>query len=180
METWKSVVGFEGAYEVSSLGNIRILRRSVLYTKPRSKSYSKEIYSELLKPIKYSNGYLCARLIDNDGKPKIVGVHRVVAEAFLINLDNKPHVNHLDANRGNNCAENLEWCTPAENVRHTFAIGRGRVGENHPNTKLSSTHVLEIRESLRRGIQGRQIAKIYGVSDSVISSIKTNRVRIFG
>lgn len=58
-----------------------------------------------------------------DGKQKRMRVHRLVAEVFLDNPQNKPYVNHKDGNRGNNSVENLEWATPAENTQHAVLTG---------------------------------------------------------
>lgn len=58
-----------------------------------------------------------------DGKQKRMRVHRLVAETFIDNPDNKPYVNHIDGNRGNNNVTNLEWVTPSENTIHAVKIG---------------------------------------------------------
>ena len=58
-----------------------------------------------------------------DGKRYVRLIHRLVAEAFIPNPEGKPEVNHIDANRWNNCVENLEWCTRKENLRHAYQIG---------------------------------------------------------
>lgn len=66
-------------------------------------------------------GYLYVDLYKN-GKKKRFYVHRLVAEAFIPNPFNKPYINHKDGNPKNNCANNLEWCTPQENVEHASKI----------------------------------------------------------
>lgn len=68
-----------------------------------------------LKLYKKTGGYLYTALVTNDGKVKYARVHRLVAQAFLLNPENKPYVNHKDLNRQNNNVDNLEWVTPKEN-----------------------------------------------------------------
>ena len=69
------------------------------------------------------NGYKMV-IMYNDGKAHLEYVHRLVAEAFLPNPENKPMVNHKDSNPSNNCVENLEWCTQSENILHAVKLGR--------------------------------------------------------
>lgn len=68
---------------------------------------------------RYSKGYEIVDLYKN-GKRKTVRVHRLVAEAFIPNNDNKPEVNHIDGNKHNNNVDNLEWVTKKENCRHAW------------------------------------------------------------
>ena len=66
-------------------------------------------------------GYLYVDLYNN-GKRKRFYIHRLVAELYIQNPENKPYVNHKDGNPRNNCVENLEWCTPLENVEHASGV----------------------------------------------------------
>lgn len=68
-------------------------------------------------------GYVETILIDENGKPHYRLLHRIIAEAFVENEGNKPEVNHVDGNKENNCAENLEWVTRAENLQHAYDTG---------------------------------------------------------
>lgn len=93
MEIWKDIEEFNGKYEISSCGRLR---------NKASKS--------VLKPRKNYKGYLDIKVC---GKTKLM--HRMVAQAFILNLDNKPQVNHIDEDKTNNNVGNLEWCTAKEN-----------------------------------------------------------------
>lgn len=138
----KSVVGFEGLYEVDSEGHVF----SILQTNSRRKN-------ELSQ---YANGggYLKVNLYDLDGKCKKKYVHKIVAEAFLKNPNEKPIVNHIDCNRQNNSVKNLEWCTQSENVKYTYDVGgrlsnrEAHIGNNYRGKTTfvidsNGTHVFE-------------------------------------
>jgi hypothetical protein len=118
MEVWKDVVGYEGKYQVSNLGNVISLSREKVIG---SGSYTTE--QKVLKQFRRGNGaYYCVNLYSrNRSKPTYV--HRMVAEAFIPNPDNKPFINHIDGNKLNNVVSNLEWCTIAENTRHAWEMG---------------------------------------------------------
>lgn len=106
-----NVIGFEGLYMVSDTG--------IVFT-----NYNKNgKRGQALKCRKDKDGYLEVRLYKN-GKGFHKKIHRLVAEAFIPNIENKPCVNHLDCNRTNNNVENLEWCTENENVQYAAKLGR--------------------------------------------------------
>ena len=113
MEEWKDVEGYEGLYVVSSLGRIKSVTR----------------YKKILKPWIDKDGYNTVSLA-KEGKEKTIRVCRIVAKAFVQNNENKPQVNHIDMNRGNDCADNLEWVTCKENVYHSLKHGKYK-GSNH-------------------------------------------------
>lgn len=102
MEQWRNVVGYNGKYLVSSEGRVK-----------NAKS------GRILKELITHRGYVKVHLF-RVGDEKNVFLHRIVAEAFVSNPDKKPQVNHIDGNKRNNKAENLEWCTGYENVRHSW------------------------------------------------------------
>ena len=108
METWKDIPGFEGLYQVSDKGRI--------------KSYKKDPDGLLLKLTNRRGDYFRIVLQGKGKQMKSKSLHRLVAEAFIPNPDNLPQVNHKDGNKQNNRVENLEWCTAAENVRHSLAM----------------------------------------------------------
>lgn len=104
METWKTI--FQ-KYQVSDLGNVKSL------------NYHREKREYFLAKNKRPNGYLSVHLCV-EGKEKRYLVHRLVAEAFIPNPDNKPCINHINGDKTDNRIENLEWCTQSENVQHAI------------------------------------------------------------
>lgn len=77
---------------------------------------------KVLKTYAINSGYLCIDLRNELGKTKFL-LHRLIAEVFVPNPDNKPIVNHKDGNKLNNSADNLEWCTNSENLLHARETG---------------------------------------------------------
>lgn len=113
-ETWKDIKGYEGRYQVNNMGHIKSLERTVV----GENGSQRTIRGRILKSTTERNGYLGVSLYNGSGKKKKFLVHRLVCEAFHENPKNKPCVNHIDENRANNDASNLEWCTYAENNNH--------------------------------------------------------------
>ena len=107
--SWKPVVGYEGLYEVSNTGIVKSLDRM----KNRKHTIERD-----LKP-STNKRYKEVKLYKN-GTKRSIKVHRIVAQAFVPNPYGKPQVNHIDGNKDNNNADNLEWCTQAENNRHAI------------------------------------------------------------
>ena len=109
-EIWKDVVGYDGKYQVSNLGNVKNNRGRILKPQPRKHGY--------LSVWLYGGEHISGR----NGKQ--FSVHRLVAGAFIDNPNNYEEVNHIDENKQNNCSSNLEWCSRKQNVNHGTAIER--------------------------------------------------------
>ena len=121
MEHWRDIKGFEGRYQVSSFGRIKSLARCWDSTFGGQTC----IPECIMKTIDNLNGYRFVFLKKDNTRIKQY-VHRIVAEAFLPNSDEKPIVNHKDCNRENNTLANLEWATGSENVLHGIAMAKVR------------------------------------------------------
>lgn len=135
-ETWVPIAGYEGLYEVSSRGRIRSLERTARYVHPVTrKEHMRRVRARVMKLQKCSNGYLGIALC-REGCCVQVLVHRLVAQVFIENPAALPEVNHRDADKRNNRADNLEWCTPAENKRHAHRVGARRSGSDHHFARL--------------------------------------------
>ena len=127
-ETWKDIKGYEGLYQVSNMGRIKSLERTV--TKKNGRKYT--VKGRILKPGTDRDGYLLVILSNTSGKRKTFKVHRLVCEAFHENPENKPCVNHIDENKTNNTANNLEWCTYEENNTHGTRLARSAKSQSKP------------------------------------------------
>lgn len=113
MEIWKTIEGFEN-YEISNFGNLKKLPTIQKHSK--DKKYLTK--TKIISGSKTSQGYFSYSL-----NKKRITTHRLVAKAFIPNLENKPCVNHIDGNKLNNHYTNLEWCTYSENSIHAFENG---------------------------------------------------------
>lgn len=108
VEEWRPVVGFEGLYEVSDWGNVKSLPRVVECLHLGKYPTKRHLKGNIMKQYLDDDGYCRVNLnIDGYGKP--YGVHRLVAEAFIPNPENKPCVDHINSNRADNKVENLRW-----------------------------------------------------------------------
>lgn len=131
MEFWKEVEGTNGALFVSSLGRVRSFLRD----------------GRILKPTPDKKGYLRLRVTLNRER-KCYKVHRLVAEAFIDNPQNKPQVNHINGDKTDNRASNLEWVTNKENARHAIKSGlwesvtKGALAEDESRKKpITATEI---------------------------------------
>lgn len=137
MENWKDVKGYEGLYQVSDCGNVKSLARDVYC---QNGTFHHHMEEKILVQNLDGYGYPRVGLCKN-GKSKTMKVHRLVAEAFIPNPENKPQVNHIDEVKTNNVVDNLEWCTSVYNANYGTRIQRSvqnhrsyKLG-NHPNAK---------------------------------------------
>ena len=129
MEEWRDVVGMEGLYEVSSLGNVRSVDRIVAFKDGRKVHYQ----GKQMKLRKNTDGYLQVQLCPDSSTTKTIKVHRLVAEAFLQNPSGLREVNHIDENKTNNNVTNLEWCDRIANCNHGTR-----------NVRISRSHGIQV------------------------------------
>lgn len=149
-EIWKNVVGYEGLYKVSNLGNVLSI--------PRQGTHSKKEY--LLTKTKTKKGYLNVTLLKKC-KPFYTGVHRLVAQAFIPNPQDKPQVNHIDGNKENNCVNNLEWVTNEENMQHSWKTGLRSINKSY---KYGKNNALSIKVN-QYSLSGDFIKTWYCIKD---------------
>lgn len=117
-EIWKDIEGFEGIYKISNLGRVKSLARVV----QRKNNSVFRMDEHLVRPCECANGYLSVTLY-KDGQHYALKIHRLVCQAFHGRpLGERNEVNHIDGDKANNVADNLEWCTHSENQKHSVRV----------------------------------------------------------
>lgn len=174
-EIWKDVVGFEGFYQVSNLGRVRSLDRTLTLTS-RGTTYSRTKKGCVLVP-SLRRGY-CVIALNCQAKPFQVSVHTLVAQAFIGDRPEGFQVNHLDGNKTNNCVGNLEYCSPKGNTRHAYSTGLcdSKIGDNHHGAILRSVDIPVILDRLRNGDTCQKVADDYGVARFCITAISKGKL----
>lgn len=126
--------------------------------------------SGFLKPLKYSvaKGYRYVILSNKGAGVKCRSIHRLVAQAFIPNPEQKPQVNHKDGNSLNNRVENLEWVTPKENIHHARDTLSRKFGNYRGVLAGDVPAILKLRKS---GMAQTVIAKWFGLSQTTISRL---------
>ena len=112
IEKWKEVRGYP-KYKVSSYGNV--------LSKPQENNRYR--YERMLTAHVTTKGYRQTSLYSKDNPRRVVRIHRLVAEHFIPNPENKKQVNHRDGDKANNRVDNLEWATNEENMAHAVKMG---------------------------------------------------------
>lgn len=99
-------------------------------------------------------------------------VHRLLAIAFIPNINSYPQVNHIDGNKYNNSLSNLEWCSAKENVKHSYATGlASNKGSRHPRSILKEEDIANIRGFRNEGLSLKAISQKYGVHPTTIGKV---------
>ena len=161
-EIWKDIEDYEGYYQISNLGRIKSLERTIEHAKCGIKKVKERIMKNK-KLFGYERIGLCM-----DGVIKYYFIHRLVASAFIPNADNKPEVNHINGIKNDNRVENLEWVTISENRLHAYRIGlqfpskpmTGRSGKNSPTSK----------QILQYDLNGRLLAEFVSAKDAEVNT----------
>lgn len=178
MEKWKDIKGFEKMYQISNNGRI----------KSKVRNTNNQYHDEFIKNTGSFSvaGYEIQNLY-KEGKYKTFSVHRLVASHFVPGHFDGAVVNHIDGNKTNNKASNLEWCTRSYNQTHAIKNNLWKVSDKHresarkqgylmgkSNQKVSSDTVLLIRRDLK-SMTGKVVAVKYGISQATVSWIKNKR-----
>jgi len=171
-EVFYPLKGFEGLYEINKNGVIKTLPFEIICS-----NGSKRIAKIKIKNIFiYKSGYAYTGLSKNK-KDKSYTIHRLVAETFIPNPENKPYVNHINGIKNDNRAENLEWVSASENELHKYNV----LGRLNARRKLSEEAVydiwhnielnINIKDKRKKYLNVNEMAEKYGVQKQLILSI---------
>jgi len=165
MEIYKDIKDYEGLYQVSNYGNVKALKREFLDKRGNIKRYPERILKWDITDMGSSK---YARVTLSKGhKTKRFSVHRLVAETFIPNTDNKPFVNHIDNNGLNNNVSNLEWVTHSENMIHAQKQGRLFASQSKGGKKIGKISRTKAVQRCRDMIGNRygqwEVIDYYGI-----------------
>lgn len=167
MEIWKDVVGYEGYYQISNLGNVRSFDR--IHSSGLGRSYFKP--GRILKTCVASHGYLSVALCFR--KQTSAQIHKLIAKAFIPNPNNYKCVNHKDGNKLNNNIDNLEWVSHAQNNKHAYDTGLKK-----PFRKVTTEEVIQIRAlSKCFNMSNTLLANMYGLVQPTVCCIVNYKSR---
>lgn len=124
MEIWKDINGYEGLYKVSNNARVYSVK-------------NQKILKKVIKSTGYHQVSLC-----KDGVVKAKIVHRLLMEAFVPNIENKPFINHINGIRNDNRIENLEWCNQSHNIKHSYLIGKSVLTEEKKKKMIESISII--------------------------------------
>lgn len=154
IETWKEIKGYENLYQVSNLGRVRSLDRITV----SGRGNGDRLIKGRILVGGVTNKYHFVLLTQLDGTKKNYYRHRLVAEAFIPNPDNKPCVDHIDGNPNNNALDNLRWVTASENQNNPITLERMScalkkyLSSNNPSMK-GKQHSEETKEKIRNKLK---------------------------
>lgn len=138
-EIWKDIKGYENYYQVSNYGRIKSKAR---IRKGKQKQFYLTKEKILRAHVNKKRGYVQILLIKK-AEQKLYLCHRLVAEAFIPNLNNYSEINHIDGNKQNNYVKNLEWCTHSENIKHAYNKSLISETKNRPKGLKYKKEVLQ-------------------------------------
>jgi hypothetical protein len=166
-EKWLPCIGYEGSYEVSSEGRVRSVDRIIL-----KKGYPCPYEGKILIQRLNQRGYPFVRFHSNN-KGLERNPHRLVAEAFIPNPENKKYVNHINGIKTDCRAVNLEWNTNSENQKHAYKLGLqpSKKGENNSNTVLKDSDVTLIKLRYNSGLKISEVSKELNINMSILRQI---------
>lgn len=160
-ELWEDIDGWAGKYQISNLGRVKTL------------NYKRTKKEKIMTGITDIRGYKCISFREGGAgsKQRHFLIHRLVAKKFVPNPDNKPFVNHIDGDRGNNAATNLEWVTRSENEIHKIYVLGNSSGTCIPPQKVLCVERGTIYSSIS------EAARAVGVTQGAISAALSSKTK---
>lgn len=167
-EEWRRLTVNGVPVDVSNLGRVRSVDTVRIQVNRWGGTTVRHLQGKLLALCKTRGGYLMVGC----GRRNIRRVNRLVAEAFIPNPENKPHVNHINGVRQDNRAENLEWCTPAENLRHMREVLKSRpeAALMIPVVNLSTGEWFESAQTAVRQVWGKKSSALRNALSGLAAS----------
>ena len=159
-EIWKDVPEYEGLYQVSNLGRVVSLRKN-----------------KILTPKKNWDGYFRIQLWRYN-QNVYIGIHRLIAEAFIPNPKNKPYINHKNGIKTDNRVENLEWCTQLENIKHAIKMGLKKPCPK--NWRVSSKPIVQLTlngEFVKEYPSQMEVERVLGINHSNVSAACKGKIK---
>lgn len=172
IEEWRHVRGYEGLYEVSSMGRVRALDRRRWISGPRQSGHYRSYRAHPMR-LGRVQGYACVRLRGEHGADKHL-IHVLVLEAFVGPRPHGMQVRHLNGVGTDNRLQNLAWGTVRENANDRRVHGTMLMGGRHPNAKLTADAVIAIRSAAQCHV--RALCQALGISRSTASSIRRRKI----
>lgn len=158
-EIWRDIDGYKGLYQISNKGRVKSLK------------WGKE---RILRPWINSSGYYCI-ILCNNGVIKRFQLHRLVAQAFIPNLNNLSEVNHKDENKLNNCVENLEWIRHMDNCNYGSRNERIGASQSKPILQYSKSG-----DFIREWKSASEVERVLRINNGTINSCCRGRYKSAG
>lgn len=171
LEEWRPLVGYEGLYEISSLGRVRSLTRVSKIRSPSGIECSRTYPGKLLSVSRDGHGYRQFTAV-REGREETIAVRRALCAAFYGPRPSRAHqAAHANGNRADDRVDNLRWATPLENAADRDEHGTTYWGERQHLAKLREADIPVIRARHKAGETQKAIAASYGVSKNTIQKI---------
>lgn len=177
-EIWKTIKGYENYYQISNQGRVKSVTRFV-----NDNNGVVLLKSKILNPMINEKGYLRIGLSKNNQR-KYKRIHRLVAEAFIPNPDNKPQINHKNGIKTDNRVSNLDWVSISENVKHSYHVLHrkksmlGKFGVDNPNSKP----ILQLKNGkiIAKFNSAKEAERCTGISQGNISRCANKKTKSAG
>jgi hypothetical protein len=170
-EVWKDIPDYEGIYKISNLGNVKSIDYYITESSGKTRFRKGRLLTNKLP--QGANYYQI--ILFKQNKAKLWRIHRLVALAFVTNPNALPEVNHINHNKLDNRAENLEWCDKSYN-NHASVNFHKKYGENLYNAKLTEQDVIKIKQRLVNKEPSSTLSKEFNVSKTTIDRIRQNKI----